>query len=112
MSIDQANVVDLIATSPDDRKVILLISDHLEWTGDHKSDMEHMYQLQQKVNTYLEFLESGDIYRKYPTAAGKSISIRISAKYPMNKEGAEFFEKVRSIVVKYGYDMEFDNPTG
>jgi hypothetical protein len=110
MAIDQPNVVDFIGTSPDNKKVLLVISDHLGWAGDEQSDLEHMYHLQQKVNAYLEFLESGEIYRNYPNAAGKSISIRISAKYPMNRRGAEFFEKLRSAVLKYGYDMEYDNP--
>jgi hypothetical protein len=103
------NVVDLIATHPDGNKVALMIFDHLEWVGDNESDGTHMYHLQQKVNAYLEFLESGEIYRKYPKAVGKNISIRIIAKYPMNRVGADFFDRLRSEVLKYGYEMEFDN---
>jgi Family of unknown function (DUF6572) len=110
MAIDQLNVVDFAATNPTLNQVVLVISDHLEWTDDDESNKLHMYLLQQKVNAYLEFVESGEIYRSYPKAVGKSIVINVVAKFPMNNKVATFFEKVRSIVLKLGYDIEFENP--
>jgi hypothetical protein len=110
MAIDQLNVVDMVATNPATNQVVLVISDHLEWTDDNESNKLHMYLLQQKVNTYLEFAESGEIYRSYPKAAGKNIVISVIAKFPMSKEASAFFERVRSAVTKLGYDIEFDNP--
>jgi hypothetical protein len=109
MAIDQLNVVDFAATDPTLNQVILVISDHLEWTDDDESNKLHMYLLQQKVNAYLEFVESGAIYRSYPNAVGRSVVIRVMAKFPMSGEAAKFFEKVRSTVLELGYDIEFDN---
>jgi hypothetical protein len=110
MTIDQSNVVDFIATHPTKRQVVLVITDHLEWTGDDQTDKYHMYLLQQKMNSYLEFAESGQIYKDYPGAKGKEILIRVMAKFPMSKEASEFFEKVRSRTAEYGYVLEFENP--
>ena len=109
MTIEQANVVDIIGTNPETNQVLLVISDHLEWTGDDQSDKFHMYLLQYKFNLYLEFIESGEIYQKYPDAAGKEVVIKIMAKFPMNDEAKAFLEKARAMVMKYGYRVEFHN---
>jgi hypothetical protein len=73
-------------------------------------DTPDMYLLQQTVNAYLEFVESGEIYRSYQNAAGSSIVISVVAKFPMSKEASAFFERVISAALKLGYDIEFDNP--
>jgi Family of unknown function (DUF6572) len=109
MSIDQTNVIDLIGTNPTTNEVLLGISDHLEWANDEESDNEHMYLLQQKINSYLEFMESGEIYKRYPGAVGKRVTILVSGKFPMNREAFSFFEKVKEVVRRYGYDLQFQN---
>jgi hypothetical protein len=109
MTVEQTNAVDIIGTNPKTNQVILAISDHLEWTGDDQADKFHMYLLQQKFNSYLEFLESGEIYRKYPDAVGKEVVIKIMSKFPMNDEAKAFLEKAGAIVMRYGYKVEFHN---
>lgn len=49
MSVDNPNVIDFISEQDDD-KVVLTISDHLEWDDE---DNNHLYLLQEKVNAYL-----------------------------------------------------------
>jgi len=63
MSIDQPNTVDIIALGRENT-VLLTISDHLDWT-DVKS---HLYALQEKVNTYCQFIESGQLYNQMKEA--------------------------------------------
>jgi hypothetical protein len=109
MTIEQTDVVDIIGTNPKTNEVLLVISDHLEWTDDDQSDKFHMYLLQQKFNSYLEFIESGEIYRTYPDAIGKEIVIKIMAKFPMNDQASAFLERARAIVMTFGYKIEFDN---
>lgn len=48
------------------------ISDHLDWDD----ELEHIHALQEKINAYLRFVESGEILGKYPQAAGKTPVIR------------------------------------
>ena len=69
--------------------MVLTITDHLEWTGD---DTEHISLLQAKLNSYLRFVESGEIYQSYPNAKGRQILIDIVGKYSPNNIAEEFFE--------------------
>ena len=110
MTIEQSDVVDIVATDPTTNTVLLVISDHLKWTGDDQEDKYHMYLLQEKINLYVAAIDTGEIYKKYPNAVGQSFVIRIAAKFPMNLEAAEFFNKVQSFFSNVGYRLEFDGP--
>jgi hypothetical protein len=43
MTIDQTNVVDFIGVDPRTDKVLLLITDHLEWGDDDEFNKLHMW---------------------------------------------------------------------
>lgn len=63
MSVENPNVIDIIHTDKDGGHVTLTVTDHLEW-----GDGEHLLKLQDKLNKYLAFVESGEIFEKYPGA--------------------------------------------
>jgi hypothetical protein len=109
MTIDQTNVVDFLGFDPSTEEVLLLITDHLEWGDDDEFNKLHMFLLQEKVNGYLGFIESGDIYKDYPNARGKEIIIRVVAKYPLSREATLFFEKIKSFLLNAGYRIEFEH---
>lgn len=52
MSVENSKVIDFISDKED--KIVLTISDHLEWDNDN----EHIYLLQEKINAYLMAIES------------------------------------------------------
>lgn len=56
MSILDANVVDIVGVDPAKGIARLIITDHLEWTSPVQ---EHLFLLQEKINSYLRFLEGG-----------------------------------------------------
>lgn len=56
MSIIDKDKIDSIGINKDNGKVILEISDHLDWSCEY----EHLVMLQDKINSYLSFIESGD----------------------------------------------------
>ncbi len=63
MSITYSQVIDIWAIpnwEPDN--VVLYVSDHLEW-GEKAEQGEHLQLLQDKLNTYVAFIESGDLHR-------------------------------------------------
>ncbi|WP_261334802.1 DUF6572 domain-containing protein [Rhizobium leguminosarum] len=78
MSLDQTNVVDAIGVDDATGELVLTITDHLEWTG---SDKEHLLLLQEKLNTYLGFVESGEMLETYPDAKGRAVLIDVVCKY-------------------------------
>lgn len=58
MSVDNLQVIDFI--SEKDGRIVLTISDHLEWDDKY----EHIYLLQEKINAYLMAIETGQIEKK------------------------------------------------
>lgn len=101
MSVEDKNKIDAISNNKEDM-VLLTISDHLEWDNN-----EHLLILQEKINSYMDFLESGQIYESYPSALDKKIIIQIVFKYLPNRIAEEFLEVVKEILNKNDYDFKF-----
>jgi hypothetical protein len=99
MSIDQANVVDFIGI--EGSSVVLTISDHLGWDDED----EHLLALQEKINAYLRFVESGEILDTYPQAAGKTPVINVVMHVPPSPGGSEFLDRIRSILTDAGFKL-------
>ncbi len=108
MAIDQANVIDWIGIDPETEEVLLMISDHTKWNESDQHDREHMFSLQEKINAYLRFIESGELYSTYPKAGGKTAVIKIIAKYEMNESGKRFFAKIKEFLFASGHKITFE----
>lgn len=102
MSVEQANVIDTIGIDPVTGSVTMTATDHLEWESD-----EHLLLLQNKLNAYLAFVESGEIFETYPAAVGKSVKFDVVCKFPPDDKALQFFalcsEVVRSAGFEFGY---------
>lgn len=107
MSIEQGDIIDARSISNNLKEVHLFLFDHLSW--DNVND-EHLFMLQKKINTYLAYIENGQIYQDNPEYKNKSITINIIAKYPLpeNDVVRKFYEKVKSIVQWAGFDLKFE----
>ncbi|HZU29007.1 MAG TPA: DUF6572 domain-containing protein [Bryobacteraceae bacterium] len=99
MSIEQADVVDIISTDRATGHVVLTISDHLDWSD----GTAHQLLLQNKLNRYVAFVESGEILETYPDARGRSVDLRVVFQFPPDETGRAFLSKVRPIVESAGY---------
>jgi hypothetical protein len=106
MSIEQRRVVDFVSTDKADGHITLTISDHLPWLPDN----EHLLVLQDKINDYLAFLESGEIYDSYPKAHGREIEIQVYCKYPPAGDGVRFLELASETVRKAGFRFSVHTP--
>lgn len=104
MTVEQTNVVDFISTELNSGEVVLTISDHLEWDAEG----EHLLLLQEKLNTYLAFLESGEIFESYPNARNKTISINIVCKYSPDQSATKFFAIAEEIVKGAGFGLSWE----
>jgi hypothetical protein len=108
LSIDQTDVIDFIGVDSANNEAQLIISDHLEWNCGEKLDKEHMYMLEEKVNTYLTFIESGEIYESYPKSRNRSLVIRLIGKYDMCESAMLFFRRVEDALSKRGHKITFE----
>jgi hypothetical protein len=102
MAVDQPKVIDFISRNKKD-EIVLTISDHLDWDD----TQAHLVILQDKINSYLAFLESGEIYEKYPDAKGRRQRIEITFKYAPNQLAYSFLTKATPIIEEAGFSFGF-----
>lgn len=98
MSIEDQDSVDAIGV--DEKGVIVLtISDHLEWND------EHLFLLQGKINTYLTFLELGQVHETYPYSRGKEFKINVVCKYEPTSSAIEFISQCCNVINQAGFQF-------
>lgn len=101
MSINQSNIIDAISTTPED-KIVLTISDHHLW-----NESSHLAILQDKINSYLQFIESEQIFQDYPNAIGKKIIIETVMKFKPTEEAIHYLKQAKEIIVDAGFDFSW-----
>lgn len=103
MTIEQSDVIDFLAKEDGGEKVVLYISDHLPWdTKDEK-----LLLLQEKINKYLAFLESGEIYTNLPDVKHGNFKITAIHKYRPTDEGYRFLEAAQRVIEEAGFEFEW-----
>lgn len=88
MTIENALAVDAIGINKETGDVHLTISDHLPW------GRSHYVLLEAKVNAYLNFAESGEIYTTYPDARGRNLVVHLIAKYRPTPDAEMVFSQI------------------
>ena len=71
MSVDQTDTVDFVTIDKASGDLWLTISDHLPWD---ENEGNHLVLLQNKLNAYLRFIESGEVFEKVPDGKGHRMS--------------------------------------
>lgn len=101
MSIIETNKIDAIGTDKTSGEVILTITDHLDWSD----EISHLELLQEKLNSYIEFIEGGQIDEDYPNSKGKKLVIEIVTQYDYTEEGRTFLQNVKPIIESIGAEI-------
>ncbi|OAV43915.1 DUF6572 domain-containing protein [Lewinella sp. 4G2] len=103
MAIDNPKVIDFISTSQDGKRVILTISNHLDW-----EDVEsHLRSLQRKLYAYLVYVESGELGASGMKFQGLQVVVSVRCKYPVPSIGEDFYRVItpyfmeREVVLEY-----------
>jgi hypothetical protein len=107
MPVDNPDVVDAIGIERDSGIVALTISDHLEWDDDN----QHLLALQEKINRYFAFIESGEVLESYPQAVGKPLRIDVVCKYTPSESGERFLAAARQVIEQAGWSFSWRVPT-
>jgi hypothetical protein len=104
MSVEDADKIDFTGFDPKTGAVHLVISDHLDWA---EQEGEHLLILQDKLNSYLSFIETGQIYKDLPKAIGRKIIIRVMGKYPLSDEARKFYQLASRGIEDAGFSLQF-----
>jgi hypothetical protein len=98
MTIEQENVIDIIVVNEEEKYISLVISDHLEW--DDKN--EKLLILQSKINSYLAYIETGQIYEQHPDSRGLDVHIVLTCRHEPSPEGLNFLGLVTPVIEEAG----------
>jgi hypothetical protein len=101
MSMDQENVVDMMGIDRESRAVHLTVADDLEWS------QEHLMRLQDKLDFYLAFIESGEIFVRYPDAGNRDIKINVLMKFRPTEDALLFLQQATRIIEEAGILFEY-----
>ncbi|WP_105253559.1 DUF6572 domain-containing protein [Pseudoalteromonas sp. T1lg75] len=107
MAITDTGVIDSVIHGNGYEDLVLVITDHLDWSA----PQEHLLVLQQKLNTYIAFVESGQIFSDFPECDGDAISILIACQFEPSGAAIQFFEKAhlflkQKLNIKLSYAIE------
>lgn len=103
MTVEQLDVVDIVSTDKNDN-VVLTISDHLDWSDSG----HHQTILQAKLNKYLAFVESGEIFERYPSAKGKCVVFSVVFKFKPDINGRRFLKHAQKVIESAGFDLKHE----
>jgi len=101
MAVEQTTVIDFIGIDAVTGAVCLTIADALDWNADH------LRLLQEKLNAYLAFVESGELYSAYPTAAGRPVVFDLRLQHRPDAEATQFLERARELVTNAGFTLRY-----
>jgi len=112
MTIEEAGKVDIVALPRNRREVILLVADHLPWSDDEQGRLEHVYLLQEKLNSYLRYVESGELYRDFPDAKGRKVVFLVGHKHEIPEDVISLLERMREILADAGIVLRLEHQPG
>ena len=98
MSIEQQDVVDFISIDQHTGGTVLTIADHLPW-----GNMEHLYLLQEKINSYVAFVTNGEILQAYPNVNTYDVTISLVYRYEPVESDLKFFALVENTLNEAGF---------
>jgi hypothetical protein len=99
MTIEQTDVIDFINIDRATGDVWLTIVDHLPWES-HEAD--HLLMLQNKLNAYLRFVESGEMRKEYPETLGMNVVISVVARFQLSDQASKFVSMASVRIRKAG----------
>ena len=103
MSVQDPRTVDFVSLGTKTDTALLVVSDDLDWCN----SLEHQFALQEKLNAYLSFVETEELYLQFPKAKGKRVEIRVILQHAPDKSGTEFFEKVKNFIKEAGFTFSY-----
>ena len=101
MSVEDSGVDDIVSVDRNGGHVVLTVSDHLDWSD----SVAHQEALQKKLNTYLAFIESGEILERYPDARNRPVSLEVVFEFKPDRDGETFLIKARQVIESAGFQF-------
>ncbi len=106
MSVKETNLIDGMGIEESTATLVLLAADPYPW---ELQLTDHLRTAQEKINQYVEFLQTGAFREKYPDKRLKGFRIEYVMKYPCPEKAVSFFEagkaQLREIHIDFDYSV-------
>lgn len=99
-TVEDADVIDWLAADASNDRILLAVIDR-----------EHLFLLQEKLNAYLRFVESGEVFERVQETTGRDypatapIEIQVRCLYSMSPLAARFFDHARRTFEQIGLTL-------
>jgi hypothetical protein len=103
VGVEITNQVDIIGINKESGICTLTIVDSLEWSDEN----DHLLLLQEKINTYLSFIESSEVYSSYSPAKDKDFEINIRFQNSIPGSCERFLQQASQIVSDAGFALTY-----
>lgn len=103
MSVLDIEAIDGVAINKDGNELRMLISDHLEWENEY----EHLFKLQNKINSYLCFIDSRQYIEIYPKYNFSMFCIEIHFKHEITKNCSKFLKVINKQLLASNITVEY-----
>lgn len=109
MTVERTGVVDWLGIEKGTGHIILTVVDDRDWSDENG----HLLALQEKLNTYLAFIESGEVFERLAEDVARTVSrstplkVSILAKYPLPDRGRAFVEHAQGAFSRVGFSLTF-----
>lgn len=90
MAVTDENVVDGIAFDNEGKTLIMEIYDHLDFEG--KFEFDHISILQDKLNTYLWYIDSRQYVDVYPDKQFENFVINVHFRYAITENCKKYID--------------------
>ena len=104
VSVEDVGTVDFVGVDKRTGDVVLTVSDHLDWSD----TVVHHQLLQRKLNTYLAFVESGEILENYPNSKDRRVVFEVVFKFRPDTEGEKFLARAKKVVEDAGFSLRWE----
>jgi hypothetical protein len=108
MALQKTRVIDRVGVEAGSGHVVLTVVDEMDWSDDQL----HLLALQQKLNTYLSFVERGEVFRRLARSGGPTlprttpVKVGIVARHPFPPYAMAFLEYARHVFESSGMELE------
>jgi len=109
MAIEKTDVVDAVGIEKSSGDVVLTIADFQDWES---SETQHLQMLQEKLNAYQRFIESGQLLEAYPSAKGRRLVINIVGRCEPSAKAMRLLAIARQSFEAAGIGFRFQQHAG
>ncbi len=99
--VEDTEVIDLVTFDKKSNTLILVMIETRDW--DSSSSMYS--ELQDKLSNYIAYVESGQLFEKYPDYKKSKIAIHLDHKFEMSKFAKSVFLRMEAILSEYGIEV-------